>query len=827
MGKLRNLVNDRMAGKQNALTSIPALLGKPNGEVEVPGQPGWNYARVGDQLVEVYNPGKVPAYPETPVLIGYDPLEPDILQVLNVRSLPTPFTSGVETINVNRVPEHADTHTWMSETGNDPVFIDLRQIMPLRVTPAGGMLIFVHRAITNIGSAVVEVSPSTTYDLSTYVPNVTAGDARYVLVSLNDVGGITLTAGTLKTLTTLTLADIPACPTGHRRLAAVRLYYGQTIIYETRLVNDLVDLRFVQEPGVPSSHASTHQNGGVDEISIAGLSGQAADPQTPLAHASTHVTGGADALVVDNLQGKAISATAPANGQTLIWNETNQRYEPASGSGTPTAHASTHQSGGSDPIALDTLSAPTDITTLNASATAHGLLPKLSNVAAQFLNGLGAWVAVAWGDITGKPTSFTPEAHSASHKSGGTDAIALDTLAAPTDVTTLNASTVTHGLLPKLSGIATQILNGAGAWVTAFVDWANITNIPSAFTPTTHTHAGTDITSIVSEANYATYSGTADSAVHASYAVSAWIPEALTCSYLSASSISVSGTVTDRYPRGTKFRCKQGGAYLYFRVLSAVINGSTTTVTLEGGGVYSLANAAITDAAYSYAEEPEGFPVTSIADVLTPAAHTHAGSDISSSVANADAAPWTGITGKPTSYTPAAHASSHQNGGADEISVAGLSGLLADNQHVETIYCRVARSTAQSIATQTWTPIQFDTQVYDDTHDHWTSANNSKIYARVAGYYMIFGHCGFEASSTGERRYLALRVNGTTYIAQHGATGVQSASYGPVFSIGTMFYLSAGDYVELVVYQNAGTINTSFDSSNYNHSNLALIKIGN
>src|SRR4030042_3989728 len=32
--------------------------------------------------------------------------------------------------------------------------------------------------------------------------------------------------------------------------------------------------------------------------------------------------------------------------------------------------------------------------------------------------------------------------------------------------------------------------------------------------------------------------------------------------------------------------------------------------------------------------------------------------------------------------TPAAHASSHQNGGGDEISVADLSGTLADDQHV-------------------------------------------------------------------------------------------------------------------------------------------------
>jgi len=55
------------------------------------------------------------------------------------------------------------------------------------------------------------------------------------------------------------------------------------------------------------------------------------------------------------------------------------------------AHADSHQSGGSDPIKLDDLAAPDDNTDLNASASAHGLLPKLSNVATEFLNGTGAF----------------------------------------------------------------------------------------------------------------------------------------------------------------------------------------------------------------------------------------------------------------------------------------------------------------------------------------------------------------------------------------------------------------------------------------------------
>ncbi len=54
--------------------------------------------------------------------------------------------------------------------------------------------------------------------------------------------------------------------------------------------------------------------------------------------------------------------------------------------------------------------------------------------------------------------------HAPTHKSGGADAIKLDELAAPTDVTTLNATTSLHGLLAKLGGGTTNFLRADGTW---------------------------------------------------------------------------------------------------------------------------------------------------------------------------------------------------------------------------------------------------------------------------------------------------------------------------------------------------------------------------
>jgi hypothetical protein len=50
-------------------------------------------------------------------------------------------------------------------------------------------------------------------------------------------------------------------------------------------------------------HAASHENGGGDEISVAGLSGVLADPQTPTAHAASHSAGSSDPITVTNLAG--------------------------------------------------------------------------------------------------------------------------------------------------------------------------------------------------------------------------------------------------------------------------------------------------------------------------------------------------------------------------------------------------------------------------------------------------------------------------------------------------------------------------------------------
>lgn len=114
---------------------------------------------------------------------------------------------------------------------------------------------------------------------------------------------------------------------------------------------------------VPAHH-TTHENGGTDQVSVAGLLGVLANPQPPIIGST--------------------ATTAVAGNDSRL---TDAR--------TPLAHAVTHKSGGSDPIKLDELAAPTDILTLNASAAAHGLLPKLPGGTTTFLRADGTFATPA------------------------------------------------------------------------------------------------------------------------------------------------------------------------------------------------------------------------------------------------------------------------------------------------------------------------------------------------------------------------------------------------------------------------------------------------
>lgn len=83
-----------------------------------------------------------------------------------------------------------------------------------------------------------------------------------------------------------------------------------------------------------------------------------------------------------------------------------------------------------------------------------------------------------------------------------------------------------------------------------------------------------------------------------------WTPVAETWTYSTASKITIPADGTTRYQKGMKIRLKQGGGWKYF----AAYNVASTYVDVIVNTDFTVANAAITDIAYSFIEMPFGWP---------------------------------------------------------------------------------------------------------------------------------------------------------------------------------------------------------------------------
>ena len=117
------------------------------------------------------------------------------------------------------------------------------------------------------------------------------------------------------------------------------------------------------EPPPPTPvplHASQHESGGTDELSLEDLPGRAADQQRPINHASNHELSGIDPVNVTGMSGILAEAQ------------------------TPKAHAASHKTGGADAVSVLELPDVTDLELLAhkgedngyAALDSDGLVPK-------------------------------------------------------------------------------------------------------------------------------------------------------------------------------------------------------------------------------------------------------------------------------------------------------------------------------------------------------------------------------------------------------------------------------------------------------------------
>lgn len=123
-----------------------------------------------------------------------------------------------------------------------------------------------------------------------------------------------------------------------------------------------------------------------------------------------------------------------------------------------------------------------------------------------------------------------------------------------------------------------------------------------------------------------------------------------------------------------------------------------------------------------------------------------------------------------------------------------------DYQGINRPHCRLA-SGNQTITTATRTAVLFTTERLDVGALHSTSSNTSRITIVDAGFYGLSCSDEWVGNATGYRN-IEWRLNGASLLAVNCLPTVTVNTVQQ--SVTTFYYLAAGDYVEVTVYQTSG-----------------------
>ena len=114
---------------------------------------------------------------------------------------------------------------------------------------------------------------------------------------------------------------------------------------------------------------------------------------------------------------------------------------------------------------------------------------------------------------------------------------------------------------------------------------------------------------------------------------------------------------------------------------------------------------------------------------------------------------------------------------------------------------RLQRTTNQSIATITITPISFGTVLFD-TDTMYAAGNPTRLTVKTAGVYYINAWISYAQNTTGTKRTVFIRLNGTTNIGEH-ATVALPANEIPDQNASAIWKASVNDYFECCAYHDA------------------------
>ena len=220
--------------------------------------------------------------------------------------------------------------------------------------------------------------------------------------------------------------------------------------------------------------------------------------------------------VVINGDLTVLGTTTTASQETLEV-ETNEVVLNSTVTGAPTSNAFFKVNRGTSADTSVRWNETSDVWELTSNGTNfYEILTTNSSVNATTLNSQAASYYLAWGNLTGVPSTFTPSAHThaATDITSGTFANArvssgnvtqhegdlsigwAQLTGVPTTFTpashTHAASDVTSGTFADARIASTNVTQHQGS---LSIGWSQLTSVPSTFTPSAHTHAASDVTS--------------------------------------------------------------------------------------------------------------------------------------------------------------------------------------------------------------------------------------------------------------------------------------------------------------------------------------------
>jgi len=140
------------------------------------------------------------------------------------------------------------------------------------------------------------------------------------------------------------------------------------------------------------------------------------------------------------------------------------------------------------------------------------------------------------------------------------------------------------------------------------------------------------------------------------------------------------------------------------------------------------------------------------------------------------------------------------------LSLISIAAVHAAQPSVNDVSARVFNSadvTVPNMNPGEWTSLTFNSERWDTANLHETTTNSGRLKAPAAGKYYIFANITWESPIASGLWGLRLQLNGKTVIAEQSLPNT-AAPFRISMSVGTLYALAAGDYVEAQVFQNSG-----------------------